>query len=138
MTPHRTGYNIIAEYKEEWANLYFRSDDIVEVHLLPGVYNGTKVLHVIERIKALSGKSKLLVLTITDRRSMSTYSGVKAVFSKPAVDYSVAKAYLFHNKLQFFLANVGRLVFRPTIPIRFFKSRETAETWLHSFRGYGM
>ena|ERR1041384_7271914 len=136
--PHHAGYDIIAAYEEEWANIYFRSDDIVEVHLLPGVYNGKKVMHVIDRIKILSGKSKLLVLTITDRRSMSTYSGVRAVFSKPAVDYSMAKAYLFHNKMQFLLANLGRWIFRPTIPIRFFRDREAAETWLSTFRGYGL
>jgi hypothetical protein len=131
-------YSIISEYRDAWAEIYFRSDDIIEVHLLPGLYNSKKVLGTIDKIKELSGKSNLLVLTATNKRSMVTYSGIQAVFSKPAMNYSMAKAYLFHNSVQFFLANIGRFIFQPKTPIRFFKNREDAETWLSSFRGYGI
>jgi hypothetical protein len=136
--PGNSKYRILWQHDHEWAKIHFRDDSIVEVHLLPGLYNGEKVLSIIDKIKELSDEPLLLVLTITDRHSMVTYSGIQAVFSKPAVIYSIAKAYLFHNRMQFFLANVGRLIFRPKVPIRFFKNREDAEKWLGSFRGYGM
>jgi hypothetical protein len=131
-------HKILAEYNHEWAKIFFRDDDIVEVHLQPGLFNDVKVLGIIDMIKERQSKPDLFVLTVTNRKSMVTYSGLKAVFSKPALNYSIAKAYLFHNKMQFFLANLGRLIFRPKIPIRFFKSMKEAETWLSSFRGYGM
>jgi hypothetical protein len=131
-------YKILSEHKDEWTTIYFRDDDIVEVHLFPGLYDSKKVLGAIEKIKALSHTSNLLVLTVTDRHSMVTFSGIQAVFSKPADNYSIAKAYLFHSRTQFFLANAGKLFFRPKTPIRFFKDRKEAEKWLYNFRGYGV
>jgi hypothetical protein len=115
-----------------------RSDHITEVHLFPGVYHGKKVLGVVEKIKAMSKRKHLLVLVITDRRSMSTLSGIKAVLSKPGTEYSAAKAYVFQTNLQFLLAHLGKSIFKPQIPIRFFKNRASAETWLSTFQGFGI
>jgi hypothetical protein len=69
---------------------------------------------------------------------MSTLSGIRAVLSKPGTDYSAAKAYVFQTRLQFFLAHVGKRIFKPQIPIRFFRDRSDAETWLSTFQGYGV
>src|SRR5205814_8004893 len=108
------------------------------VHLLPGWYNAKKVLGTIDKIRELSGRHVILILTVTNKKSMVTWSGFKAVYSKPSLNYAVAKAYLFHTRMQFFLANLGRLIFRPEIPIRFFRDKNTAATWLSSFGGYGV
>jgi hypothetical protein len=129
---------ILSEHHHPWARIYIRTDDVVEVHLHPGRYNSEKVLGVIEEIKRLKNKQQLLILTIPHKRSMSTLSGVKAVFSKPGVDYSMAKAYVFPSYLQYIIARAGRLYFRPTTPMRFFRNRETAESWLKTFQGYGI
>ena len=35
---------VLAEHHFKWARIYLRNDDVVEVHLHPGKYNGEKVL----------------------------------------------------------------------------------------------
>jgi len=129
---------IVAEHHHQWARIYLRTDDVVEVHLFPGKYNSEKVLGVVEEIKRLKNKPHLLILTLPHRLSMSTWSGVKAVFSKPGVDYSMAKAYVFPSYLQYIIAKAGRWYLRPVSPMRFFRKREQAEAWLKSFQGYGI
>jgi hypothetical protein len=129
---------VVLEYKDRYSHIYMRSDNIAEVHLFPGIYYGTKVNTVIERIKVMSKTNHLLVLVITHKGSMSTLSGIKAVLSKPGTNYSAAKAYVFQTPVQFFLAHLGKRIYSPQIPIRFFKDRAAAETWLNSFQGYGI
>jgi hypothetical protein len=138
MTNGDANLQVLSEYKYKWADIFFLEEEIVEVHLLPGWYNAEKVLGTIDKIKSLSDRSVLLVLTVTNKKSKVTWSGFRAVFSKTAQDYSIAKAYLFHNRMQFFLANIGRIIFRPEIPIRFFKDKKEAFVWLSTFRGYGV
>jgi hypothetical protein len=129
---------MLSHHNYEWADIYFREDDIVEVHLKPLRYNGEMVSWVVEKIVELSGKSNMVVLIITNPHSRVALTGFTTVFSEDSVNYSVAKAYVFHNNVQFFLARLGRLIFRPRRPIRFFNNRVKAETWLKSFMGYGM
>jgi hypothetical protein len=129
---------VVLKYIDQHSHIYLRNDNIAEVHLFPGIYHGSKVKGVIEKIKTMSTNKHLLVLVITDKRSMSTLSGIKAVLSKPGTNYSVAKAYVLQTPVQFFLAYIGKRVFTPQIPIRFFKKREEAETWLSTFQGYGV
>jgi hypothetical protein len=137
-SPSSPKYRILLTYNYEWADISFRSDEIVEVRLLAKAYSKQKVTSVIDKIKELSGRESLLVLIITDPKSTVTFDGIKAVFSKSAISYSVAKAYVFHTRLQFFLARAGHFVFKPKTPIRFFNDKTKAETWLSSFQGYGM
>ena len=129
---------VLSHHACDWADVYFRDDRITEVHLRAAYYNRGRVDGVIQDILRLSGHDNLLVLVVTHARSMVTPGGLSAVFAKDAVDYSMAKAYVFHNGLQFFLARLGRRLFRPKRPIRFFRSRGEAETWLHSLMGYGL
>jgi hypothetical protein len=129
---------VLSQFEDKVSHIYMRKDGITEVHLFPGVYDGKKVLAVVERIKIMSERKHLLVLVITDKRSMSTLSGIKAVLSKPGTDYSAAKAYVFQTRLQFLLAHAGKRLLKPQIPIRFFKDREGAETWLSTFQGFGI
>ena len=129
---------VVKQFIDQHSHIYLRSDNIAEVHLLPGLYHGPKVKGVIEKIKTMSSSKHLLVLVITDKRSMSTLSGIKAVLSKPGTNYSAAKAYVLQTPVQFLLAHIGKRIFTPQIPIRFFKKREDAEVWLSSFQGYGI
>ena len=129
---------VVNTHISQESHIYIRSDNIAEVHLLPGIYHGERVKGVIEKIKTMTPNKQLLVLVITDKRSMSTLSGIKAVLSKPGTNYSVAKAYVLQTPIQFLLAHIGKRMFRPQIPIRFFKERTEAETWLSSFQGYGI
>lgn len=127
-----------AAHSDGSAAILLRTDQVVEVHLRAGRYNAAKVLGVIDKIVELNPREKILVLVITTSRSMVTYSGLVAVFSRPAVNYSMAKAYILQTRIQFFLAHLGKRIFRPSKPIRFFKTRHEAETWLKSFMGYGI
>jgi hypothetical protein len=129
---------ILSRHEYEWAHIFFREDDIVEVHLFPVRYNGRRVAGVIDEIVRLSGRKNLLVLIVTNPRSTVSLSGITTVFSNESVNYSAAKAYVFHNGIQFFLAKFGKLVFRPRRPIRFYNNRGMAEAWLRSFQGYGI
>jgi hypothetical protein len=129
---------VLSEHHDAVSRIYLRSDDIVEVHLLATYYNAERVLGVIDRIKQLNANQRLFVLVITDVRSMVTASGMKAVFSPTAVHYSMARAYVFQTYTQFLLARLGKFIVKPKTPMRFFRHRRSAETWLSSFQGYGM
>jgi hypothetical protein len=130
--------NIVIVHNDDRAKIFLRDDEIVEVHLRPGRYNAEKVLGVIDKILQHTNRPKILVLVVTTPRSMVTFSGLVAVFSKPAVRYSMAKAYVFQTNVQFFLAHLGKLIFKPKTPIRFFRERAQAESWLRSFVGFGL
>lgn len=129
---------ILKEQHDSIARIYLRKDEIVETHLLPTFYNGERVMNVIERIKEIRPKGLLLVLVLTDARSVVTWSGLKAVFSRSAVNYSMARAYVFQTYSQFFLARLGKFIVQPKTPMRFFKSRARAEAWLSTFQGHGI
>lgn len=131
-------HRVISEYADDVSRIYLRTDDIVEVHLLATYYNAARVNAVIERIRQLHNRPRLLVLVITEPRSMVTVSGMKAVFASSAVNYSMARAYVFQTYIQFFLARFGKFVIRPKTPMRFFRTRAAAETWLSSFQGHGI
>ena len=129
---------ILSEHSDQFSRIYMRSDEIVEVHLLATYYNGERVSAVIRKIKEHNTRPRLLVLVITEARSMVTYSGMKTVFSPSAVNYSMARAYVFQTYVQFFLARFGKFIVRPKTPMRFFKHRSSAETWLSTFQGQGI
>jgi hypothetical protein len=64
--PSSPKYRILLTYNYEWADISFRSDEIVEVRLLAKAYSKQKVTSVIDKIKELSGRESLLVLIITE------------------------------------------------------------------------
>jgi hypothetical protein len=129
---------IISSHENEISRIFVRNDEIVEVHLLATYYNAARVMGVIDHIKAVKDRPRLLVLVVSEPRSMVTYSGMKAVFSPSAVNYSMARAYVFQTYIQFLLARLGKFIVRPKTPMRFFRFREDAEKWLSAFQGYGM
>jgi len=138
MTIPGSQQKIILRYSTEWADIAVREDQIVEVQLFPKAYSKSRVSAVINKIKEITGRSNLLVLIKAHPKSTVTIDGLNSVFSKPNITYSTAKAYVLPMAWQFAIAKTARLFFKPKKPIRFFRTHDAAETWLSSFRGYGI
>jgi hypothetical protein len=132
------GQQVVASESDEWADIRLRDDHIAEVHLRPRGYNRNTVSGIIDKIRSLQDHNQLLVLILAHPDSSIDLSGIKGLFSRKSLSYSVAKAYVIHKPVHFLLAKACLALYRPRMPIRFFKRREEAEAWLGCFVGYGI
>lgn len=128
----------IVSHADEWADIFIRPDQIAVVHLKPKSYSRITVNLIIDRVRSMQRTEKLLVLILAHPESSVNYGGIRSLFSKKSLTYSVAKAYVLYKPHHFILSKMCMAVFRPRTPIRFFRNRPEAETWLSSFTGYGI
>jgi hypothetical protein len=126
----RNGADVVAFHKMAEVEIYFRSDRIVEVMLMPIEYNKDKIDQVISRLNGLRSRDGLYLLISSHPDSTISMDGVFALFSRMSLTYSSAKAYVIHKKLHFFLSSLCMQVYKPEVPIKFFNSQTEAEKWL--------
>ena len=134
----KNNLRIAARYSDEWAEILVRDDLITEVHLKPGSYDRSHVERIINRIKELKKSNQLLVLILAHKKSSVTLDGIRGLFSRDSLTYSVAKAYVIYKPFHFFLAKACMFIYEPSTPIRFFNNRDEAEAWLTRLIGYGL
>jgi hypothetical protein len=123
---------IVAQYKDELAEIFLREDHIAEVQLLARDYNKALVDKVIRNVRRLVPDEKPGILILAHDKSAVTLNGIRELFSQESLTYASAKAYVIHKPAHFVLAKVCMLVYHPTLPIRFFSRKEEAEAWLAS------
>jgi hypothetical protein len=129
---NKNNIKILNRHTDEFAEILVREDHLVEVQLKGREYNKAKIDAVIATIRQLTPAESLLVLIIAHDRSAITLDGIKELFSKEALSYPIAKAYVIRKNAHFVLAKVCMLVYQPVTPIRFFSRQSEAEDWLKS------
>jgi hypothetical protein len=134
METSKNGIPVKVHHTDELAEILVRTDGIVEVQLRSKEYNKEIIGTIIATIKRLSADAQLRILVIAAERSQITLDGVKSLFSKEALSYSIAKAYVIKKNSHFVLAKVCMLLYQPTTPIRFFSTQKEAENWLQSVK----
>jgi hypothetical protein len=113
-------------------SIHQRPDYIIEIGLQPIEYGKEEVQTVISQVKKVAGNRPMLLLIEAADRSTVTWSGIRALFSKESIAYSLGKAYVVHNWFHFLLAQCYLMVLQPITPLRFFRKKAPAETWLKS------
>jgi hypothetical protein len=131
-------YRIVSRSTDEWADIIVRDDRLVEVHLCPRGYSRANVDQIIGKIKEMQSATQLLVLILADKKSSINLGGIRGLFSRRSLSYSVAKAYVIQKPVHFLLSKICLALFQPKTPIRFFKDRREAESYLKGFVGYGL
>src|ERR1043165_5214104 len=116
--PHRSiTPKVIATHADEWADVRLRDDHVAEVHLFGRGYNRTTVGKVIDKVRSMHPSEHLLVLILAHPKSSIDLGGIRGLFSRKSLTYSVAKAYVCHKPIHFFLARIAMSVYQPKMPI---------------------
>ena len=105
---------------------------------MPRGYSRKTVNQIIDKIREMQGHEKLVVLILSHPKSSVDLSGIRSLFSRKSLSYSVAKAYVISKPIHFILAKICIAIYKPKMPIRFYRRREEAETWLSSLVVFGI
>jgi hypothetical protein len=103
---------------------------VFEVTLHPGLFDVTKVEHILKKIDEYTGEKSYLTLINCEPGAHTTLRTLSRMGKPDALRYSIAKAYVIQTLHQRIMANIFLLIFKRKKPVRFFTDREKARTWL--------
>jgi hypothetical protein len=119
-----------SQYKNEFFEIKFGSDYIVEINVFDKTYNKLLVTDIVQTVMKLTGGKEYLILVVADKNSRVSLGAVNYLSSSTAMKYALAKAYVINSRHQKLMANLFSTFLKPRESIRFFNTREEAIHWL--------
>lgn len=119
-----------AHYKNDYCEIVFRPDYIVEITVFDMLYDKPQVEEIVKLMNEATHGMEYLVLIVAGKNSKITLRAAKFLSTSPALKYALAKAYVVKSRHQRIMASIFSTFFKPKESIRFFRTRLEAELWL--------
>jgi hypothetical protein len=100
------------------------------INLHHGFFNVKTVESLLERLDSYTRDREYLTLINCHKSAKTTIQSLKKMAEPRAMKYAVAKAYVIQSLHQKTMANIFLFLFRPRVPVKFFRSEIKAKEWL--------
>lgn len=115
------------------SKLVYRSDGLMEIWCDDEtVYDVEIISEIIHEIGKLTGNTKCKQIIIAGKYTSITKEAREFAATKPAVEFTLAEAYVIQSLAQRLIANFYMKFSKPLVPTRVFTDREKAEKWIKS------
>jgi hypothetical protein len=104
---------------------------ILIINLHNGLFDVKTVEGILTKLDTYTTDKKYLTLINCDKSARTTIKALRKMAKPRAMKYAIAKAYVIQSLHQKIMANVFLLVFRPRIPVKFFRNDTKAKEWLN-------
>jgi hypothetical protein len=101
------------------------------IRLHNGLFDVKTVEGLLTKLDTYTGDKKYLTLIHCAPSARTTLKALRTMGKPRAMRYAIAKAYVIQSLHQKIMANVYLFVFRPQVPVKFFRDDAKAKEWLN-------